>query len=149
MDLARAHPFAAERVGFAFGHLSVGGTDTRLIILKDYLRLADNRYIDDPRCGARIDSQAIRGAMQHSIDTSGGAFHVHLHDWPGRPRFSQLDWDELPRLIPSFQVVRPSGAHGLLLLSRDACVAEVWLPGIRDAVVARTINIVGFPFSSI
>ena len=145
LDLARAHPFAAERVGFAYGHLSDAGADTRLIILKEYRPLADDRYVDDPKCGARIDSQAIRSAMQHSIDSGGGAFHVHSHDWPGCPRFSPLDREELPRLIPSFQAVRPSAAHGILLLSRDACAAEVWLPGKKEALSPRNISVVGFP----
>lgn len=87
--------------------------------------------------------------MQHSIDSGGGAFHVHLHDWPGRPRFSPLDQDELPRLIPSFQAVRPGAAHGLFLLSRDTCAAEVWLPGEKNAQVPRSISVVGFPFESL
>lgn len=42
-DLTRAHPFAAERVGFVYGYLSDAGTDTRLIILREYRPLADDR----------------------------------------------------------------------------------------------------------
>ena len=144
-DLARPHPLAAERIGFEYGTLSEGGEGTQLIVLKDYRPVPDDRYLDDPRCGARIDSQAIRGAMQHALDSVAGAFHVHLHDWPGIPRFSQFDRKELPRLIPSFQALRPSSAHGLLLLSRDQWTAEVWLPGRNEGIVADRIQVIGWP----
>jgi hypothetical protein len=148
-DLTRAHRFAAERVGFLYGRLSRAGEDERLILLTGYSALDDDRYIDDPHAGARIDSQAIRGAMQGVLDRREGVFHVHLHEFPGKPHFSWMDRDELPRLIPSFQAVGPSFAHGLFLLSEDKCAAEVWLPGSEKAVEAARISIVGYPLQLI
>jgi len=148
-DLTRAHRFAAERVGFLYGRLSCAGEDERLILLTAYSALDDDRYIEDPHAGARIDSQAIRGAMQGVLDRCEGVFHVHLHDFPGKAHFSWMDRDELPRLIPSFQVVGPRFAHGLFLLSEDECAAEVWLPGSEKAVEAARISIVGYPLQLI
>jgi proteasome lid subunit RPN8/RPN11 len=144
-DLSRPHPFAAERVGFLFGRLGNVGTDDPLILMTTYSTLADERYIDDPFSGARIDSQAIRGAMQEVLNRGEGVFHVHSHEWPGRPYFSRLDRQELPRLIPSFQAVGPTQAHGLFLLSQDQCMAEVWMPGAGEPVEAVRITVVGYP----
>jgi hypothetical protein len=144
-DLSRPHPFAAERVGFLFGRLGNVGTDAPLVLLTGYSPLADDRYIDDPPSGARIDSQAIRGAMQQVLDRREGVFHVHMHGLAGRPRFSRMDRAELPRLIPGFRAVGPGLAHGLFLLSEDECAAEVWLPGNEEPVEAARISIVGYP----
>lgn len=87
--------------------------------------------------------------MQGVLDRREGVFHVHLHEFPGKPHFSWMDRDELPRLIPSFQAVGPSFAHGLFLLSEDKCAAEVWLPGSEKAVEAARISIVGYPLQLI
>lgn len=144
-DLSRPHPFAAERVGFLFSRTSLADTAAPLILFTGYSPLADDRYVDDPFSGARIDSQAIRDAMQQVIDRCEGVFHVHAHEWVGKPHFSCMDQDELPRLIPSFQAVGPSLAHGLFLLSDDECAAEVWLPGNKSHVEAARITVVGYP----
>jgi len=148
-DLGRPHPFAAERVGFLFGRLGNAGTDAPIILFTGYDSVADDRYINDPRSGARIDSQAIRSAMQQVLNRREGIFHVHMHEWPGKPHFSRMDREELPRLIPSFQAVGPSFAHGLFLFSDDQCAAEVWLPGSSHSVEAMRIAIVDYPLQLI
>jgi hypothetical protein len=56
-----------------------------------------------------------------------------------------MDRTELPRLIPSFQAVGLSFAHGLLLLSKDDITAAVWLPGNTQPAEADRITIVGHP----
>jgi len=98
--------------------------------------------------GARIDGEAILAAMQGVIDSDEGCFHVHLHEWPGRPRFSKTDRDELPRVARSLRNAGPTKAHGLFLLSDDGAYADVWMPGRKDPVSAR-INIGGFPMTII
>jgi len=148
-DLRRPHPFAAERVGFMFAKLGNAGTDNPLVLFTDYIPLADDRYIDDPYSGARIDGTAIRGAMQEVLDRQQGVFHVHIHEFPGRPHFSRMDREELPRLIPSFQAVGPTLPHGLFLMSEDESAAEVWIPGSRRPVDPARITIVGFPMQII
>jgi hypothetical protein len=100
-DLSRPHPFASERVGFLFGRLGNAETNDPLVLITAYSSLADERYIDDPLSGARIDSQAIRGAMQQVLNRRDGVFHVHAHDWPGKPYFSWLDRQECPASSPA------------------------------------------------
>src|SRR5438132_1666944 len=111
-DLVRPHPHAGERVGFLYGRLGNAGTDAPIVIFTRYAPLADERYINDPSTGARIDSTAIREAMQGVLDHGEGAFHVHMHGWPGEPGWSSVDRQQLPRLIPAFQAVGPTFAHG-------------------------------------
>jgi len=148
-DLRRPHPFAHERVGFLYGRLANAGTARPLILMTGYAPLDDDRYLNDPRVGARIDSAAIRSAMQGVIDRGEGVFHAHLHAWPGSPAFSLTDRAELPRLVSSFQTVGRVHANGLFLLSDDEAYAEVWLPEQKAPLPASRINIVGFPMSLI
>lgn len=145
-DLSRPHPFAAERVGFLFAKLGNVGASEPIVLFTRYSPLADDRYIDDPMAGARIDSRAIRGAMQQVLDRCEGVFHVHMHGLSGRPSFSQMDRAELPRLIPGFQIVGPALAHGLFLMNDDQCRAEVWLPGANSPITAARVNVVGYQF---
>jgi len=144
-DLLRPHRFAAERIGFLFARLGNIKSGTPLVLFTGYSPLADDRYINDPYSGARIDSQAIRSAMQQVLNRKEGVFHVHMHEWAGKPYFSPMDRTELPRLIPSFQAVGPPFAHGLLLLSNDDITGEVWLPGDTQPAEAERISIVGHP----
>jgi len=83
VDLARPHAFAAERVGFLFGRLGNAQTNDPMVLFTGYSSLDDERYINDPNSGARIDSHAIRGAMQQVINRHEGVFHVHMHEWNG------------------------------------------------------------------
>jgi hypothetical protein len=145
VDLLRPHPFATERIGFLFARLGNINSTTPLVLLTGYSPLADDRYINDLSAGARIDSQAIRSAMQQVLNRKEGVFHVHMHDWPGKPRFSRMDRTELPRLIPSFQAAGPSFPHGLFLLSKDNFTAAVWQPGKTQPAEADRITIVGHP----
>jgi hypothetical protein len=144
-NLRRPHPFAGERVGFLYGRLANAGTDRPLILMTAYDPLDDDRYLPDPTVGARIDSAAIRSAMQGVIDRGEGVFHTHLHAWPGAPRFGLTDQAELPRLVPSFQTFGRHQAHGLFLLSDDGAYADVWMPGRKSPAAASRICVVGFP----
>jgi len=147
-DLRRQHPFARERVGFAYGRLANAASAWPLILLTNYVRLEDERYLADMSVGARIDGEAIMAAMQGVINNDEGCFHVHLHEWPGRPQFGLTDRDELPRVARSLRNVGPTQAHGLFLLSDDSAYADVWMPG-RKAPVSARINVVGFPMTII
>lgn len=146
-DLRRPHPFAAERVGFLFGQLdkSAGGP---LVLLTAYEPVADERYVRDRHVGARIDGQAIRCVMQRVISRRECAFHTHWHEWPGTPRFSPTDHDELPRVVQGFRNAGPALAHGMFLFSNDECAAWVWTAGTTAPAVAGKISVVGFPFQS-
>jgi hypothetical protein len=140
-DLRRPHTHAAERVGFLYGRLAPGKLP--LVVMTRYVPVPDERYVVDDTVGTRINGDAIRAAMQGVLDTGDGVFHTHLHEWPGTPIFSRTDNKELPKLIPAFRAVGPTQATGLFLLSPDSAIADVWLPGAREAERAARISIVG------
>jgi hypothetical protein len=146
-DLRRPHAHAAERVGFLYGRLVAAPEP--LILMTRYTPVADERYVHDPDVGARIDGDAIRGALQGVVDSGDGVFHTHLHEWPGRPGFSVVDKSELPKLIPAFQAVGRGQATGLFLLSADSAIADVWLPGAQRPQRAGRIAVVGYPLQFI
>jgi hypothetical protein len=142
-DLSRPHPFAAERIGFLYGCLASAGSP--LVLMTGYEPVADERYIDDWHSGARINSQAIRGAMQGVLDRGEGGFHVHMHHWPGRPMLSRMDAEEIPPVVTGLRRVGLAHAHGIVLLHQEACAAWVWLPGNDQAIEAESVSVVGFP----
>ncbi len=144
-DLARPHEFAYERVGFVSAKLGNRGTDESLVLSTNYYAVADENYIDDPHSGARINSVAIREAMQLVLDTDDGLFHIHCHSHRGMPGFSSMDLEETPRIVSSLRVVGPDQAHGMLLFSNDHCIAHVWVPASTEPVVADGVTIVGYP----
>ncbi len=143
-DLLRQHAFAGERVGFVQVALS-SADDMRLLLLKSYQSVPDDQYINDPMVGARINSAAIRNAMQGILDGGEGRFHVHLHPHRGQTRLSRTDQAEIPRLVNSFRAVGPNSAHGLLVLTYDHCLAIAWLPGATGPMNIRKIAVVGYP----
>ena len=140
-DLERPHPFAAERIGFFSANFGAQA----IVCLTAYHAIADDDYIDDPRAGARINSRAIRGAMQRVLDEQSGQIHVHLHHHCGHPRPSPMDSRELPPLIRSFAATGPDQVHGGLILSLDSAWANLWLPGQTEPTTAERITSVGFP----
>ncbi|MBA3239767.1 MAG: hypothetical protein H0T60_00890 [Acidobacteria bacterium] len=144
-DLRRPHAHAYERVGFAStktANLAGGGL---LVLVTEYHPLPDERYIEDRSVGARIDSDAIRGAMQRVLDTGRGAFHIHLHDLPGRTNFSGPDREGIPPVVDALRVAGPREAHGMIVFGHQHARAEVWAPGAAAAAVADRVTVVGRP----
>lgn len=148
-DLQRPHTLAFERIGFVSASTGNDGGDHQLIMLHDYQPVLDSDYIADKDVGARINSNAIRRAMQRILDTGKGLFHVHLHPHKGSPKFSRTDLREQPRLLHGFQNVGPTFIHGLLLLSYDSCAASALFPGQSNLQTVASISLVGFPFERV
>lgn len=148
-DLARPHPFAAERVGFLFTRAGRAPGGRWLALAVDYAPVAEEHYTptDDPLIGVEINSGGIRAAMQRILDTDQGAFHVHLHEHRGQPRFSRVDLRDLPPLVASFQRVHKQAVHGGLVLSHNGATALTWAPGESKLVPAEKVAVVGFPMS--
>lgn len=146
-DLLRPHEFAAERVGFITAKIGNKSAESPLVLLSGYHPVSDAEYIDDPYVGARINSAAIRNAMQTVLDTESGAFHVHLHNHRGKPRFSSTDKNEIPNIVAGLRVAGPNQPHGMFLLSQDNCFAQIWMPEKTAFVIASKITVVGFPLS--
>jgi hypothetical protein len=145
-DLVRPHRVAAERIGFA--RMAVGTVNGEsLLLLKSYWAVPDEQYIDDPYVGARINSAAIRAAMQDVLSGGGdhGLFHVHRHPRRGRTGLSKTDVAEIPKLVNSFRNVGPNVPHGLLVLTPDHALAFALLPGADQLAQVGKISIVGYP----
>ncbi|MGY3495929.1 hypothetical protein [Bradyrhizobium sp. USDA 4502] len=132
-DLARPHPFAAERVGFISVRATTVGDDSLVLLAADYHPLADDEYVDDSTVGAMMGQEAIRKALEIALLRSVGMVHVHLHEHHGRPHFSRTDVREQLRFIPDFFKVRREMPHGAVVLSHDRANGRVWLD--RDTIV--------------
>jgi len=143
-DLRRPHAFAAERVGFLYGPLVVLPRRCTLVFPTHYDPVLDDEYVDDPSVGARIDTRAMRRAMQRTLSTGACCFHVHLHDHKGVPSPSRVDWNLFHRFAPPLQVVATDARHGGLILSQDVAAALVWSPRMKRLEHAR-VSIVGAP----
>lgn len=142
-DLSRTHPFAFERVGFFFGS-TAKTNQTYISTLSKYVPVKENHYLKDKFVGARINSDAIRFALQQSMDANEGAFHVHLHGGSGTPWFSTVDLDSLKQLFPSFVSVCPENVHGGLVLNESHAAGLVWIPGNKKPQKPQ-ISFIGFP----
>jgi hypothetical protein len=146
-DLVRKHPYAAERIGYMSVGWTRGEDGEWILVAAEYLPLADDRYIDDPSVGARIDGVAIREGMQHVHDTGKGLFHVHMHEGVRRiPNFSDVDREEQPRVVETFRRSGVHAPHGMIVLGEEQANAWVWLPESNEPVTPEQIVVVGDPF---
>ena len=144
-DLHRPHRHAAERVGFVTAKIGNAAGSPKLVIASEYHPVSDERYINDPLIGARIDGKAILAAMQLARSQGCGVFHTHMHPHKGQPRLSRPDIRELPEVVQSLRNVAPAQAHGLLLLSYDRCTAFVLMPGEDLMREVNQVTVVGYP----
>lgn len=143
-DLHRPHAFAHERVGFLF--VGVTGFKRDLILLcREYRPVADEDYVDDPRVGAMMGSDAIRKALQHAYQTRSAVLHVHLHKHFGRPGFSGVDNRENAKFVPNFFNVAPQFPHGAIVLSHDAMRGHLWLRRSGEPIPIARFSAIGAP----
>lgn len=128
-DLARPHPFAAERVGF-ISIRAAAIPDGILLLAERYHPVADSDYIDDRDVGAMMNQDAIRKALDIALLQTVGMFHVHMHDHSGDPWFSRTDLREQVKFVPDFFKVCRKLPHGAIVLSHDCAAGRVWVkPG--------------------
>jgi hypothetical protein len=149
-DLERPHAFAAERIGFVVVRQVNVSADAALFLLSEFISVPDEHYIDDPRVGARIGTEALTLAshrIYHGRLRGEGVFHVHLHGHGGEPGMSRTDARELPTLIPGFQSVGPGAPHGVIIWSLDHAAVWVGLPGEKNPVRIDKVSVVGSPVS--
>ena len=145
IDLKRPHEFAYERVGFLMTRSKVVDSSTTLVIAIAYYPVLDENYVDDPSVGAKINSAAIRTAMQIAHEKQSGCLHVHLHGQEGKPYPSMTDAAELPPVVNSLANISPKQCNGFLILSEDSFYASVKLPASIELVPATTYSVVGYP----
>jgi len=144
-DLRRAHPFAAERVGFLLCRPTALAYDEILILAHSFHAVADEDYLDDPRAGATMGPDAIRKALEIAYNQHTSMFHVHIHEHRGKPGFSAIDSKETSRFVPDFWNVEPYLPHGAIVLSEDSAVGRCWLPDISGPYEISRLTAVGVP----
>lgn len=148
-DLSRPHKFAAERVGFIACGASVFGADGLLLLGDTYHPVADHHYIDDPRVGAMMNSDAIRSALEIAYNRNVAMFHVHRHEHYGKPGFSRVDRRESTRFVPDFFKARPSLPHGALVFSHDSVAGLCWLARDKHPLEIQEFAVVGSQVSGL
>lgn len=144
-DLARPHPFAAERVGFFTCRVGALGRGGWVILANEYHSVADDDYLDDPTVGAMMGPAAIRKAMQVALNQNACMFHVHIHAHRGKPRPSPIDLSESAKFVPDFFHVCPAMVHGHIVLSLDSMAGRCWHPGARAPLAISDFTVVGWP----
>jgi hypothetical protein len=113
-----------------------------LTLIADYSPIADDRYLDDPRAGATIDSTAIRSVLQRVLTDGESAFHVHRHEHTGIPWPSRTDRRTIHELSRSFLAAAPDVVHGGIVVSLDSASALGYTD--RDAPPLRGyVSIIG------
>jgi hypothetical protein len=144
-DLRRPHEFAHERVGFLC--CRAAEIDHGIMVLAEsYAPVADENYVEDHTVGARINGVAIRAALQASLTSGAGLFHVHLHEHEGLPGQSRTDDSESKKLIPDFFNVTASMPHGTIIFSADSACGLCWLEKFSNPRAFDRIEFVGSPF---
>lgn len=144
VDLARPHPVATERVGFLLCGTAL--TPRGLLVLaRDYLSVADDAYLPEPRVGAMVSASGFRPALQYAYGHRCSVWHVHCHTHAGPPGFSMTDRRESARFVPDFFKVRPELPHGALLLSRDSLCGLCWDTRGAAPSEVESLAIVGAP----
>lgn len=142
-DLRRSHPFAYERVGYAFIKLA----SESVVVITGYESVPDEFYIKDKTVGARIDHRGIALAMKRADKNKEGILHTHIHTKNGIPKFSRDDEADHPNFLRSFRNAEPTMSHGFLLLSTDKMMARVWNPKSESHLDIFRYTIVGLPLS--
>ena len=148
-DLDRKHRFTAERVGFIACKASALPDNGLLILARDYFPVEDDDYMNDPRVGAMMGSNAIRKAMQVAYSQNLSLFHVHRHEHRGLPSFSPVDLTESAKFVPDFWNVQPTLPHGTIVLSHDQLNGLCWMPGTRNVLPFTDMTVVTSPLVKI
>jgi hypothetical protein len=148
-DLARPHPFAAERVGFLACQVALIKPRALVILAREFWAVDDHDYLDDPSAGATISAAAFRRPLQETFSKPASVFHIHVHNHLGRPWFSGIDLREAGNFVPDFWHVRPEFPHGALVLSRDSVAGLCWVPRQNKPVAIPNFMVVGYPTRAI
>lgn len=139
-DLHRSHPFAYERVGYFLAGLAHGSRGP-LILVRDYMPVADEDYVPDPNVGAMMGPGAIRKAQERALFGGDAIFHVHSHGGRGLPGYSDVDLAEYPKFLPDFLKVARQRLHGAIVLSNDQAIGLVWRHGRAPETIHRFVTV--------
>ena len=142
-DLERAHPFALERVGF-LSCRQASGPSGPILFCYDYHPIADEDYVQDKTCGARIGERPIHAAMQRILDEGAAQIWVHTHGSKWNTNPSPLDREEGPRMLRSLVNVGRNLCNGWAVISEREATGQVWIPD-HGPVLLDQFSVVGWP----
>ena len=145
-DLEQVHEYAYERVGFMLTR-SYKNDKEIMILAYDYHSVANEHYINDDQVGARINSDAIRAAMQVSLTEQCGIFHVHRHSHMGKPSESFSDEEGIHPMMASISRVNLNEKSGYLILSEDSAMCKVYSKDNDAFLEADIYSEVGYPMN--
>lgn len=140
-DLERPHRFAHERVGFLTAGVAAT-EDGLMLMVRNYLPVADDDYEKAHDVGARIESNAMRQAVQNAYRPASTLLHIHSHGGHGRPSFSSTDLKSAAEFVPGFFQSVPKMPHGLLVFSNSAATGILWLKAAaRPVAIERFVRV--------
>jgi hypothetical protein len=135
-----------EGIGFVASKHKILKSEIIIVFIIDYYPIEDEFYINDPKVGARINSDAIREALQKIIDNKVGLFHTHYHSFARYyPEFSSTDLTDNPEIVKSFGYTDKSQIHGMFVLGPNGVNALLKLPGSGELIRPTKIVVVGYP----
>ena len=146
-DLMRSHLFAYERVGFLFVKKGTISPSNFLLIAAEYQAIPDTFYIEDPNVGAKINSAAIRSAMERAMTFGYGIIHTHLHDEKYSSLFSRTDESEFMKLIPSFHNIGGDASHGAVVFSGNRFTGFVLTGKHEQPNEIARVSVIDYPIT--
>jgi molybdopterin/thiamine biosynthesis adenylyltransferase len=146
IDLSRKHKHAYERVGFIL--TKTHWIDKKAIVLAyDYKPVAEEDYIVDENVGARINSKAIKKAMELAYSENCGVFHVHTHFHKGKPIESSSDLAGIRPMMESVARINKNQLFGYVILSQDSALCKVKPLNDKPFIEVNSYSEVGYPMN--
>lgn len=148
-DIARAHPYAYERVGFLTAGACYEADGSLLMLANGYVSVEDQDYEDNPLVGAAIGRAAFRKVLQIAHRSRSSVLHVHSHGRKGLPSFSKIDFASGVQFVPSFFSVISAMPHGMVVLSDTHATGLVWTQASAAPTYLSRIERVGASLKTI
>lgn len=145
-DLSRSHNHAYERVGFVLTKTHWIG-NRAIILAYDYKAVVDEDYIRDDNVGARINSKAIKNALEIAYFENCGIFHVHSHNHFGKPTESQSDVEGIRPMMKSISIINKKQLFGYVILSQNSALCNVKSLDDKSFLEASLYSEVGYPMN--
>jgi hypothetical protein len=145
-DLSRKHNYAYERVGFVLTRTH-WIDDEAIILAYDYKSVADDDYIEDREVGARINSSAIKQALEKAYYEKCGIFHVHSHSHLEKPLESCSDIAGIRPLIESISRIDKTQLFGYIIFSENSALCQIKSPNNKSFIESSVYSEVGYPMN--
>lgn len=146
IDLSKKHSYAYERVGFVLTRTHWIG-EKAIVLAYDYKPVADEDYIKDDDVGARINSRAIKKAIEIAYSENCGIFHVHAHCHLEKPIESSSDIAGIKPMMESISRIGKKQLFGYVILSENSALCKIKSPSDKSFIEASVYSEVGYPMN--